>query len=401
MEFWLWYDNTIGDSMSMSKKVRDIIHDIDKPLFFVTTALFIFGLLNIVTASSQASVLKYNASLYGFFYKQLIFLLVGFCLFIYLLLRPTNQYLKYGFLSFVGVTGLMVYLTMYGNYNKGSLNWIRIGPFSIQPSELAKPVMIMCLSVLFELFYIKLRFRNHNHYDLIGIILVAGCLFPIFVFFQKDLGTMIILFLLFISMFLSSPILRIDKIKTIALGVILVLCASSILIAKTGHLLTKTQLSRFDFFNPCADYESGGYQICNGFIAINEGGLFGVGIGNSKQVSYIPESHTDSVFAIIAEEYGFLKASVIFISYIIVLYRILKLSMRANTIRGRYICFGVAVYIFLHIVVNLGGLFGVMPLTGVPLPFLSYGGSFTLSLIISLGMVQRVHIETQNQKIDV
>ena len=75
--------------------------------------------------------------------------------------------------------------------------------------------------------------------------------------------------------------------------------------------------------------------------------------------------------------------------------------MRASTIRGRYICFGVSVYIFLHIVVNLGGLFGVMPLTGVPLPFLSYGGSFTLSLIASLGMVQRVHIETQNRRINV
>lgn len=387
--------------MSIPKRLRNLIHDIDKPLFLVTIALLIFGLLNIVTASSQASVLKYNASLYNFFYKQAIFLLVGFCFFVYLLFQPTKRYLQYGFLSFIGVIGLMIYLSVFGNYNKGSLNWIRIGPFSLQPGEFAKPVMIMCLSVLFELFYVKLRLKNHNHYDLIGIILVVGCLFPVFVYFQKDLGTMIILFLIFASLFLASPILRIEKLKTIALCTILLFCVCSILIAKTGHLLTKTQLSRFDFFDPCADYESGGYQICNGFIAINEGGLFGVGIGNSKQVSYIPESHTDSVFAIIAEEYGFLKASVIFIAYVIILYRILKLSMCANTIRGRYICFGVSVYIFLHIIVNLGGLFGVMPLTGVPLPFLSYGGSYTLSLIISLGMVQRVHIETQNQKIKV
>lgn len=322
-------------------------------------------------------------------------------MFLFLLKQPTKRYIKYGIFSFIIVIGLLIYLSLYGTSNKGSINWIRVGSFSIQPSEFAKPVMIMCLSILFELFYIKLRLRNQNHYDLIGIILVAGCLFPIFVFFQKDLGTMIILFLLFLSMFLASPILRIDKIKTIALGIIIIFCITSILIAKTGHLLTATQKSRFNFFNPCAEYESGGYQICNGFIAINEGGLFGVGIGNSKQVSYIPESHTDSVFAIIAEEYGFIKASIIFLAYIIILYRILKLSMKANTIRGRYICFGTSVYIFLHIIVNLGGLFGVMPLTGVPLPFLSYGGSFTWSLIISLGMVQRVHIETKNQKIRV
>ena len=358
--------------MSMSKKFRNLFRDMDKPLLFVTTALFVFGLLNIVTASSQASVLKYNASLYGFFYKQLMFLLAGLVGFLFLLQEPTRRYRFWGGVLFLGVTGLMIYLTLFGKTNKGSLNWIRFGFFSIQPSEFAKPVMILCLSVLFELFYKKLRTKGQNHYDLIAIILLVGCLFPAFVFFHKDLGTMTILFIIFISMFLASPILRVDKLKTIGLGIILLLCMSSILIAKTGHLLTETQLSRFDFFNPCEDYESGGYQICNGFIAINDGGLFGVGIGNSKQVSYIPESHTDSVFAIIAEEYGFLNSTFIFIAYVIILYRILRLSMRANTLRGRYICFGVAVYLFLHIFVNLGGLFGVMPLTGVPLPFLSY-----------------------------
>ena len=387
--------------MNVPKKFRDLIRDMDKPLFLVTTALFVFGLLNIVTASSQASVLKYNASLYGFFYKQLLFLLSGFVIFLFLLKEPTKHYRFWSLVSFVGVVALMMYLTLYGTYNKGSLNWIRIGFFSIQPSEFAKPVMIMGLSILFDTFYKKLRTTNQNHYDLIGIILLVGCIFPIFVYFQGDLGTMIILFFIFASLFLVSPILRLDKFKTIVLGMILVLIASSYLIAKNGQLLTNTQRSRLDFFDPCEDYESGGYQICNGFIAINDGGLFGVGIGNSKQVSYIPESHTDSVFAIIAEEYGFLKSTVIFIAYIIILYRILRLSMRASTIRGRYICFGVAVYIFLHIVVNMGGLFGVMPLTGVPLPFLSYGGSFTLSLIASLGMVQRVHIETENQKVNV
>ncbi len=387
--------------MNVPKRYRDLIRDMDKPLFFVTTALFIFGLLNIVTASSQASVLKYNASLYDFFNKQLLFLIGGFVVFFFLLKEPTHRYRFLSLLAFVGVVGLMVYLSLYGTYNKGSLNWIRIGPFSLQPSEFAKPTMIMCLSILFETFYKKLRTTNQNHYDLIGIILFVGCIFPIFVYFQSDLGTMIILFSLFIGMFLASPILRIDKFKTITLGFILLLVASSMLIMKNGQLLTDTQRSRLDFFNPCEEYESGGYQICNGFIAINDGGLFGVGIGNSKQVSYIPESHTDSVFAIIAEEYGFLKSTIIFIAYLIILYRILKLAMYTNTIRGRYICFGVALYIFLHVVVNLGGLFGVMPLTGVPLPFLSYGGSFTLSLIIALGMVQRVHIETVNQKIDV
>ena len=153
------------------------------------------------------------------------------------------------------------------------------------------------------------------------------------------------------------------------------------------------------FFSRNSNYEEGGYQICNGFIAINSGGLFGVGIGNSKQVSYIPESHTDSVFAIIAEEYGFILCTGIFLLYILVLYRIFRLASISKTIRGKYICLGIGTYIALHIIINLGGLFGSMPLTGVPLPFLSYGGSYTISLVCSLAVVERLAIEKQNEKI--
>ena len=174
-----------------------------------------------------------------------------------------------------------------------------------------------------------------------------------------------------------------------------------ILLFKGSSIFTPAQLSRFDFFDPCSDYYEGGYQICNGFIAINEGGLFGNGIGESKQVSYIPESHTDSVFAIIAEEYGLIICTLIFIAYLVILFRIFKLSSRTSTIKGKYICLGIGVYIFLHFLINLGGLFGIMPLTGVPLPFLSYGGSYTLSLMISLAVVQSIHIETEREKIRV
>lgn len=377
------------------------INDMDKVLLAVTVFLFIFGLLNIVTASSRAVVLRYNTSLYNFFYKQLLHLALGFAIFMFIINVPTKKYKQWGTLAFITVGGLLAYLSLYGTLHKGSINWIKFMGFTLQPSELAKPTIIMCLSVAFEIFAKKFRNKNINHFDIIGIILFIGCAFPIIVFLQKDLGTAVILFSIFGVLFLASPILRIEKLKTCAFGIVLAMLGISILVANTGSVLSDTQLSRFNFYDPCSNYETGGYQICNGFIAINEGGLLGVGIGQSKQISYIPESHTDSVFAIIAEEYGFIRSSLIFIAYVVVLGRILSLSSKANTLRGRYICLGVATYIFLHILINLGGLFGVMPLTGVPLPFLSYGGSFTLSLIIALSMVQRVHIETKNQIIKV
>lgn len=385
----------------MIKKLKNNIKDMDKTLLIASILLFVFGLLNIVNASSKAVVVRYNTSLYSYFYKQAFFLIIGTILTFIIISIPSKRYHAWGPFCFIGITIALAYLSLYGTVQKGSYNWIDFGIFSFQPSEFAKPIMIVCLSLLFERFLSRLRNKKINHYDFIGIILFVGCLFPIIVFLQKDLGTTIILFLIFVIMFMSSPILRIDKLRTIGLGIMIIILACIIIVSKNGSLLTKTQLSRFDFFDPCSDYEEGGYQICNGFIAINDGGLFGVGIGNSKQVSYIPESHTDSVFAIIAEEYGFLLSSLIFIAYIIVLYRILRISANASTIRGKYIALGVAVYIFLHIIINLGGLFGVMPLTGVPLPFLSYGGSFTLALICSLSIVQRIHIEMKNKKIKV
>ena len=204
-------------------------------------------------------------------------------------------------------------------------------------------------------------------------------------------------------MFLASPILKTDKFKTIILMIGLLIAGLLVIYMVRGYILNDARKSRFtSFLDPCGNYENGGYQVCNSYIAINDGGIFGLGIGKSKQkYSYIPEPHTDSAFAIIAEEYGIYRTVFIFIGYIIILQRILSISSKASTLRGRYICLGVSSYIFAHIFINLGGMFGLIPLTGVPLPFLSYGGSFTLSLIASLTLVQRVNIETKNQKIKI
>ena len=203
-------------------------------------------------------------------------------------------------------------------------------------------------------------------------------------------------------MYLLSPILPKEKFKIIwfllIFGVILLMIIYSI----QGSILTKAQKARFNFVDPCdsKNYINSGYQICNAFIAINLGGLTGVGIGKSTQkYSYIPEPHTDMVFAIIAEEYGYLFCLGILILYSIILWRILNLSSKANTISSKFICLGVATYIFAHIYINLGGLFGLIPLTGVPLPFLSYGGSFTISLIAAIALVERIHIETKRNKL--
>ena len=381
------------------KLINKTLKDMDKVLLVVTALLFTFGLFNIVTASSRAAVIRYNTSLYSYFFKQLVSIIMGIAVTIFLIRIPTKKYGYLGAFFYVVVLILLLYVYFCVEEHMGSKNWIAIKGFgTIQPSEFAKPAMIIMVSFMFEKMLKNLKNPNINHYNSIAKILFVGCLYPAIIFLCKDLGTMIVIMTIFSILFITSPILKQEKIKIIAM---VVFVGIIILLFKGSSIFTPTQLSRFDFFDPCSDYYDGGYQICNGFIAINEGGLFGSGIGESKQVSYIPESHTDSVFAIIAEEYGLIICTIIFILYLIVLFRIFKLSSRASSIKGKYICLGIGTYIFLHFFINLGGLFGIMPLTGVPLPFLSYGGSYTLSLMISLAIVQRIHIETEREKIKI
>ena len=382
------------------KNLKNLFSKMDKSLFIVTILFFLFGLLNIVTASSREAVVRYEVSTYHYFFKQLEMLIGGLIISYIILNMRTKVYKNLIWLAYIFVLGLVILLFPFGKEVNGATNWLPVpGLGTIQPSELAKPVMIVLFAILFEQNYRILNSDNPKKWPKISLILLIAFIIPVLTFVQKDLGGALIMLGIFGILFLSSPIRRIDKVKIIVLMFGVCIMIMSAVIMKQGYLLSDAQLSRFDFFNPCSKYETTGYQVCNGFIALNDGGLFGLGIGKSKQkYSYIPEPHTDSIFAIIGEEYGAIKCSFIFMAYVFVLFRILKIATSATTIRGRYMCLGIATYIFLHIFINLGGLFGIIPLTGVPLPFLSYGGTYAISLMCSLAVVQRVHIETKLEK---
>ena len=384
------------------KNIFKILKDIDMPLLIVSLALFTFGLLNIVTASSRAAVVNYEVSIYYYFYRQLAFIILGLIISAFIIKTDTKVYKVIIYILFIIAIGLNIW-ALSSREIGGSTNWIDFKIVKLQPSEISKPIIIVMLGVLFEKYYKKLRTVNISHYEIIGRILIVAFIIPAIILKQKDLGTLVITLFIIGMMFLASPILKKDKLKTIIFLIGVLLMGLIVMYIVQGEILNEARKSRItSFLDPCGKYESGGYQVCNSYIAINDGGLFGLGIGKSKQkYSYIPEPHTDSAFAIIAEEYGIYRTVFIFIGYIIIIHRILIIGSKASTIRGRYICLGVGSFIFAHIFINLGGMFGVIPLTGVPLPFLSYGGSFVLSLISSLAIVQRINIETKNQKIKI
>ena len=384
------------------KSLFKLLKDLDKPLLIASAALFIFGLLNIVTASSRAAVVNYDVSIYYYFYRQLAFIIIGLIAGAIIIKTDTKYYKVIVPVLFVAAIALNLWALTFEELS-GSKNWIDLKVIKLQPSEFSKPIIICLLAILFEKNYRKLRTVNIKHYDIIATMLLIAMIIPAIIVLQKDFGTLLIILFIIGMMFLASPILKIDKIKTFLFMVALGALALLVIYNVQGYILNDARISRFtSFLDPCGNYENGGYQVCNSYIAINDGGLWGLGIGKSKQkYSYIPEPHTDSAFAIIAEDYGIYRTVFIFILYGIVLYRISVIGAKAASLRGRYICVGVASYIFIHIFINLGGMFGLIPLTGVPLPFLSYGGSFVLSLIASLAIVQRICIESKNKKIKI
>ena len=385
-----------------TQSLGKLLKDLDKPLLIASAALFIFGLLNIVTASSRAAVVNYDVSIYYYFYRQLIFIILGLVAGLIIIKTDTKYYKLIVPILFVVVIALNLWALTFDELS-GSKNWIDLKFTKLQPSELSKPIIIALLAIMFEKNYRKLRTLNIKHYDTIATMIFVAMIIPAIIVLQKDFGTLLIILFIIFMMFLSSPILKVDKIKTFLLMVGLGALALLVMYSVQGYILNDARISRFtSFLDPCGNYENGGYQVCNSYIAINDGGFWGLGIGKSKQkYSYIPEPHTDSAFAIIAEEYGIYRTIFIFILYGVVLYRIAVIGAKSSTLRGRYMCVGIISYIFIHIFINLGGMFGLIPLTGVPLPFLSYGGSFVLSLIASLSIVQRVAIESKNKKIKI
>ena len=357
----------------------------------------IVGLIMIFSSSSVSTVLRYNVPQYHFFLRQAIFLAVSFVLGFLIVIRfPTSKYKYLTFFAIVGIIIALLGLFVYGRITNNAQSWYDLGPFALQPSEFAKSIIIVFLAVAYSRLEKK---KTSNIY--VFLIPVAICLFiAILIAMQPDFGTALIICGITFFVFISIPYVKQNIIKVLKIGAICIVVAAVALLYSGTEIFNSRQLQRFEFRNPCERYqENTGYQVCNGFIAIHNGGLFGVGLGNSSQkYLYLPESHTDFIFPIIVEELGLLIGIVLILGYMVMLWRILKIARQAENLRLSILAYGVFLYLLFHILINLLGILALIPLTGVPLPFLSYGGSFTINVVIMLFVVQRVNIENKTIK---
>ncbi len=371
--------------------MKKILNKIDKPLLILTFICLIFGVMMVGSASSLKAYMS-RADSYFFFKRQLFFIAAGLFASFIVLKTPIKKWKDLIYVAVIGVLGSLVYVLLKGEVSNGITGWLFIGGFGIQPSEFAKTTLILFLALTFEKL---MKIRNLSN---IGKVLpfVIPVMFVFLIFEQPDFGTMMVLVGITAVIFLMVPYDGKTKWIMITFTIISILILALVMVA-TGKGLSESQKSRFNYKDPCTRYrEKTGYQVCNGYIAINSGGLLGSGYGNSKQkYLYLPEAHTDFIYAIIIEEMGLIVGVVIILLYFLIIWRILMIGKKSYNLQGSIICYGVATLIALHVMINLGGVLGIIPLTGVPLPFYSYGGSFMINLLICLGLVQRVCIENK------
>ena len=368
---------------------------LDKPLLIVMFIFLIFGLIMVLSASSMASYMRYHNSIYFYLIRQGVFVLVGLLGFLAAIYFPTKFFKKISpflmVLLILSLFGLMIYGATYF----GSQSWYDLKIITIQPSELGKVFVILFLAY----YYDKHRDELDNQWVLLKPIILS-LVTIILVAMQPDLGTAFVIFGIVLLIFYALPLKRSTRspINKIFLGGLLLVILTLLLTG--GSFLRDYQLKRFQFMNPCERYEDEtGYQLCNSIIALKNGGLFGKGIGESTQkYLYLPESHTDFIFPIIVEEWGLIVGLIIIGLYLFMLYRILNIAKKATDLGNSIIAYGVFAYLLFHIGINLMGVINIGPLTGVPLPFLSYGGSYTITLIFAMGLVQRVHYETYKKE---
>ncbi|MEL1222143.1 MAG: putative peptidoglycan glycosyltransferase FtsW [Candidatus Neomarinimicrobiota bacterium] len=346
----------------------------DKVLFIAVIALISFGLFMLFSASWVKSLeITGGDSRTYFLVSQMIKLIPAF--FIFVLLTKIN-YRKLQFLSpyLLFSSFLLLVYTQFQGCLGDSCRWLSIGPISFQTSDVARFSMILFLASYIDNNHKQMKqFVKGIFYPMLAIIPVA-----LMIIIQPDNSTtLILLTIAFAMLFVGGA----SFIQLATIGVFSIGTIGIFILNEKNYALGRI----LSFIDSSGSSASIGYQSNQALIGLKQGGLTGMGIGESIQkYSYLPETHTDFIFAIIGEELGFIAGSILMLVYYIIFYRAVQISKKSNDIFGIMLSIGFGLSITIYAFINIGVVIGVIPVTGVPLPFISYGGS---SLIINLMMI--------------
>jgi rod shape determining protein RodA len=305
-------------------------------------------------------------------------LLVFFPLMIFVAFFNIKFWHNFSYIIYLIVIVLLIYVSFFGIKASGSQRWMDVYFFVLQPSELMKIAIIMCLAK----YYHRLKIENVNSFTSITIVLSIILIPTIFVISQPDLGTSILIALSGLIILWLGGV----KIKYFIYSFITFLISLPFIIS---FLKPYQKLRILTFLDPDRDPLGAGYQIIQSKIAIGSGGLDGKGFlkGTQSYLDFLPEKHTDFIFTLFSEEFGFVGSVGLLILYSIIIFRIIRIGSISRSNFARLFCFGYAFAIFIYIVVNLSMVLGLLPIVGSPLPIMSYGGSSMLATMIGFGIV--------------
>ncbi|ALQ69523.1 putative lipid II flippase FtsW [Bacillus thuringiensis] len=374
--------------------MKRVWKSMDYSLLLPLVILCVLGVIMVYSSSSIVAISsKNNWPADHFFKKQLVALAIGTVILVIVVIIPYKLWRKKIVLAAMGLgsIGLLTAAFLFGKVINGAKGWI----LGIQPAEFVKIAVIITLAS----FFAKKQERQTPFFQ--GIIpplfVVGGSM--VLILLQNDLGTDILIGGTVLIMFFCSGVNVNLWIKRFLLTSVVWIPALYFI---GNYKLSQYQKARFSvFLDPFNDPQNDGFQLINSFIGIASGGLNGRGLGNSIQkYGYLPEPQTDFIMAIISEELGFIGVAIILICLLLIIIRSFRVAQKCKDPFGSLIAIGIASLIGIQTFVNVGGMSGLIPLTGVPLPFISYGGSSLLANLIAMGILLNVasHVKRQEKQ---
>ena len=349
-------------------------------LIIAVVLLNLFGLIMIYSASNIWSEYKFNDP-YKYLKSQGLFLIISYITLFIVSKVPYVEYKKKANVIFLVCVILLVLVLIpgVGSVRNGSRSWFGIGGFGIQPSEFTKLGLIIFTS----------KYLSNNSKEIRdikkGVLPILGILLLIFglIMLEPDFGTGVVIVMTIVVLLFTSGVKMNFFIKIGVLGLIGVVALIIIAPYRMQRILS--------FINPWNDPLGSGFQIIQSLYAIGPGGLLGLGFGNSVQKHfYLPEPQTDFIFSIISEEFGFMGVLLVSILFITIIYSGFKIAMKCEDLFGKYLAFGITFGLAFQTMLNLMVVVGLIPVTGVTLPFLSYGGSSLLITMCGMGILLNI-----------
>ncbi|GEN85638.1 rod shape-determining protein RodA [Oceanobacillus sojae] len=370
-------------------------YNLDYSIIIILFLLFLISLIAIYSGSGQYA----QSQPFYFVIRQAVWYVFGILIMLAVIFFDYELLKHQAFRLYAIGTFLLICVHFFGVFRNGSQRWLNLGFFEVQPSEFIKIFLIIYLAVLLE------RHGNRKLSLKMSIQLTAKImaitLIPfVFIFLQPDLGSALTIFAIAFTMIIVSSI----SIKVI-LPILFSMAASvaglifiyAYYFDAFSRLFQSHQMERiYGWLNPSEYASDYGYQLQQAIMGIGSGQLSGAGFNQGLQIQNgkVPEAHTDFIFTVIGEEYGFIGASILILLYFLLLYRITKVAYETNNLFGVYLCVGVIGILAFQVFQNIAMTIGLMPITGITLPFISYGGSSLITNLMMVGLVISVQIRS-------